>query len=151
MRAEAKLKCPKCKLDLVTETRHGIAVEGCAKCGGMWFDRAKFKQLEDEVFELDEHAKGTLAFSTAATDARCPACDALLRRFNYRLYDLELELCENGHGYWLDEGEDDRVLALMKKEEADIDRSQNAEASWASFMKHMHSGKLMDKLRDLFR
>ena len=93
----------------------------------------------------------TAPVASLPTDAKCPACEALLRQFNYRLYDLEIELCENGHGYWLEAGEDDRVLALMKREEADIDRSQDAEASWSSFMKHMHSGTLLSKLRDLFR
>jgi len=131
--------------------RHGVKVAACPSCKGMWLDPQELKALEDEVFDLDEHAKGTLVFGSTSTAAKCPQCDALLRRFNYRLYDLELEFCENGHGYWLDDGEDTRVLELMKKEEKDIERSQGGEARWASMVKHLHSGSFMDRVRDLFR
>jgi Zn-finger nucleic acid-binding protein len=117
----------------------------------MWFDPAQLKALENEVFELDEHAKGTLAFSTTATSCKCPVCAEPLKRFNYRLYDLEIELCDQGHGYWLDKGEDTRVLELMKAEEKGIDRSADAEANWASLVTHLHSGRFVDKVRDLFR
>lgn len=116
----------------------------------MWFDPEKLKKLEDIKFHLDEHAKGTLAFSSFATDSECPKCSALLRRFNYRLYDLEIELCESGHGYWLEDGEDTRVLELMQKEEASIDRSFTAEQKWAAMVGHLHSGSLIDRVRHLF-
>jgi Zn-finger nucleic acid-binding protein len=136
---------------LIAATRHKIAVQACPSCEGMWFDGAEFQQLEDEAFHLDEHAKGTLAFSTTATDLKCPACAEPLKRFNYRLYDLELELCERGDGYWLDKGEDARVIELMRKEEQDIDRSQFAEDRWTRMVRHMHSGGFIEKVRDLFR
>jgi Zn-finger nucleic acid-binding protein len=117
----------------------------------MWLARDELKQLEDEAFHLDEHAKGTLVFSAKATTAPCPQCQAAMKAFSYRLYDLELEYCEAGHGFWLDAGEDDRVLELIKKEEAGIDRSFNAEHKWVSTVKHLHSGSFMSKMRDLFR
>lgn len=116
----------------------------------MWFDPEKFQKLEDEKFHLDQHAKGTLVFASTETDAKCPVCEAGLRRFNYRLYDLEVELCAAGHGYWLDEGEDARVLQLMKQEEASIDRSFSAEQRWAKLVDHLHSGTLIDQIRRLF-
>jgi Zn-finger nucleic acid-binding protein len=117
----------------------------------MWFDPQKLKALEDETFRHDQHAKGTLVFSSTATDIRCPECAAPLKRFNYRSYDLEIELCDRGHGYWLDDGEDTRVLELMKREEQGIDRSFTAEDKWAGMVKHLHSGSFLDKVRDLFR
>ncbi len=145
------MNCPKCNSELAPATRHKIVVHGCATCKGMWFDPQEFKQLEDEVFDLDEHAKGTLVFSSTPTSAKCPQCEALLRRFNYRFYDLEMEFCEAGHGYWLEEGEDTRVLELMKQEERDIERSQSAEERWSQTVRRMHSGTFIDRVRDLFR
>jgi Zn-finger nucleic acid-binding protein len=79
-------------------------------------------------------------FSATATTAQCPVCAGALKRFNYRLYDLELEFCDQGHGYWLEDGQDTRVLELRKTEKRDIDRSQAAETRWRSMVKHMHSG-----------
>lgn len=145
------MNCPKCKTPLEVQTRHKVKVECCPSCKGMWFDPQKLETLEDEVFRHDEHAKGTLVFSSAETELRCPECAEILKRFNYRLYDLEIELCRRGHGYWLDEGEDTRVLELMKKEEADIDRSFTAEDRWAGMVKHLHSGSFFDRVRELFR
>lgn len=145
------MKCPKCHVDLAPATRHRIEVQTCPSCEGMWFDPGQLKSLENEVFALDEHAKGTLVFSAATTACQCPACAAPLKRFNYRLYDLEMEYCDQGHGYWLDKGEDTRVLQLMKAEEKGIDRSMDAETQWGSLVKHLHSGRFLDKVRDLFR
>ena len=145
------MDCPKCKIALAPATRHKIQVQTCPECKGMWFDSNEPKQLEDESFHLDEHAKGTLAFSTTPTALDCPTCADPLNRFNYRLYDLELELCQNGHGYWLEEGEDTRVMQLMKKEERDIDRSQTVEERWGRMVRHMHTGRFIDRVRDLFR
>ena len=149
--AETTLKCPKDGSDLTPATRHGVSVNLCAACKGMWVSPQAFDALENTAFDLDEHAKGTLVFSSAPTDAKCPECDAALKRFNYRLFDLELEFCDNQHGYWLDAGEDTRVLELMKKTEAGIDRETTAEDRWARTLKHMHSGSFLDKVRDLFR
>jgi len=145
------MKCPQCNLELVSETRHGIKVQSCPSCQGMWFSPQDFEHLENEAFDHDEHAKGTLVFSSTVTDAKCPVCENPLKRFNYRLFDLELEYCDQGHGYWLDQGADTRVLALMRTEENNIDRSVDAETRWGQLLKHMHSGGFIETIRDLFR
>jgi Zn-finger nucleic acid-binding protein len=74
-----------------------------------------------------------------------------MKTFNYRLYELELGFCDDGHGYWLDAGEDRRLLDWMKEEEARLKRSGMAEKSWTSLLRDLHSNSLRDRLRDLFR
>jgi Zn-finger nucleic acid-binding protein len=145
------MKCPKCHADLVSGARHKIKVLTCPSCHGMWFSPQDFEHLENEAFDLDEHAKGTLVFSSTVTDARCPVCGGPLRRFNYRLYDLELEFCDRGDGYWLDDGSDTKVLELMRTEERNIDRSMDAETRWGLLLTHMHSGGFIEKVRELFQ
>lgn len=144
------MKCPKCNIDLTPAIRHKIAVNACPSCKGMWLERAELDQLEDEVFDFGEHAKGTLVFATTPTTDKCPECSALLKQFRYRFYDLEMELCENQHGYWLTDDEDTRVLELMKKEEADLKRKLIAEDKWTATLKHLRSHSFLSKLRDLF-
>ncbi len=78
-------------------------------------------------------------------------CGAFLKRFKYRLYDLEMEFCENNHGYWLEEDEDTRVLQLMKQEEADETRKLLAEDQWTRTLNHMRSGSFLSKVKNLFR
>jgi Zn-finger nucleic acid-binding protein len=50
------MKCPQCRSELKSETRQRIDVQRRPSCQGMWFDPQEFKALEDEVFDLDEHA-----------------------------------------------------------------------------------------------
>jgi hypothetical protein len=45
-----------------------------------------------------------------------------MKRFQYRACDLEMDFCEDGHGYWLDEEGDKRILEFMKKEEVGLER-----------------------------
>lgn len=144
------MKCPKCNSDLVPTIRHKLKVNSCQSCKGMWLEYQELGQLEDEVFDFGDDAKGTLVFSSTPTTAKCPECSALLKRFKYRLFDLEMEFCENQHGYWLDDDEDTRVLELMKKEETDFQRKLLAEDQWARTLKHMRSGSFLSKVRDLF-
>jgi Zn-finger nucleic acid-binding protein len=145
------MKCPKCANELTSIKRHGIAVQSCPSCHGMWLERQELSELEDESFYFGEHAKGALVADATATAHQCPECPAKLTEFNYRFNDLRLELCPAGHGYWLDESEDDRVLAIMKKEQLETARSIRAEDQWAKTLNHMRTPSFFDKLRDFFR
>jgi Zn-finger nucleic acid-binding protein len=129
--------------------RHKIEVNYCGSCKGMWLANQELEQLEDEVFDFGEHAKGTLVSGATPTTFKCPECNAALTRFRYRFYDLELEFCEHQHGYWLDDNEDNRVLALMKEEEAELERKLRAEDRWAATLKHLRSPSFLSRLRDL--
>ena len=39
------MKCPKCGYDLVTQTVHGVAIDRCGHCGGMWLDAGELDAL----------------------------------------------------------------------------------------------------------
>jgi hypothetical protein len=39
------MKCPKCGGDLVTEDYHGIQVDRCPECTGMWLDAGEAEDL----------------------------------------------------------------------------------------------------------
>jgi Zn-finger nucleic acid-binding protein len=143
--------CPNCNTDLQQMKRSGVDVEFCQTCKGMWLSRQELEQLEDEVFDFGNNEKGSLMLGSIATTSKCPQCGKPLRGFQYRLYDLEMDYCEDGHGYWLTEDEDKRVLELMKKEEKDLGRTVLAEDRWAAHLRYLRSGSFIDKARDLFR
>jgi Zn-finger nucleic acid-binding protein len=145
------MKCPNCNAGLVQTKRNGVEVEFCQACKGMWLSRQELEQLEDEVFDFGDTEKGSLMLGSTATNFKCPQCDKLMNRFQYRLYDLEMDFCPDGHGYWLDPDEDKRVLELMKKEEADLGRKVLAEDRWTAHLQYLRSGTFIDKVRDLFR
>jgi Zn-finger nucleic acid-binding protein len=116
-----------------------IEVESCPQCRGMWLDSLELDRLEDVVFGQDER-KGSLLHFQTKTNYPCPHCGAALDEFQYRLYDLKLDYCAaNDHGFWLDAGEDERVMDLMQKRAAEIQRKVNAEEEWKRVLNNMHS------------
>jgi Zn-finger nucleic acid-binding protein len=145
------MKCPNDNTDLASAKRDGLDVESCPKCNGMWLSRPELEQLEDEAFHLGDEEKGTLMAEPEPSSRACPQCGKPMQSFQYRFYDLQLDYCEDGHGFWLDAGEDSRVLDLMKEEEARLKRSGRAEQSWAAHLQHLRSPSIIEKVRDLFR
>jgi len=39
------MKCPKDGYDIATETFHGVQIERCPHCGGIWLDAGEFEAL----------------------------------------------------------------------------------------------------------
>jgi len=145
------MKCPDCKTDLAPAKQSGVEMEACPTCKGMWLTRQELNQLEDEVFDFGDDEKGSLMLDSTADTRPCPECGETMNRFEYRFFDLEMDFCGEGHGFWLEAGEDKRVLELMKKEEAGLERKVLAEDKWTAHMKRLRSGSFIDRLRDLFR
>lgn len=40
------MKCPKCGMDLQEIELHGVKVDQCASCGGVFFDAGELEQME---------------------------------------------------------------------------------------------------------
>ncbi|HEX7324401.1 MAG TPA: zf-TFIIB domain-containing protein [Rhodanobacteraceae bacterium] len=144
------MKCPKCKVELVQTVRHKVDMQTCPSCKGMWLDARELDQLENETFDLGEDEKGMLVYDAMSTTQPCPVCAADLKRFNYHAYALQMDVCPNQHGFWLDAGADDEVLKLMRDEERGYKRSASADAQWSRTLQHMRSGSFLEKLKDLF-
>ncbi len=145
------MKCPRCNVDLFPTERHKLKVNYCQSCNGMWLEQIELGELEDEAFDFGERWKGSLFLNSSATTDACPECAEPLRRFQYRFYDLEMELCPKQHGYWLEADEDTRVLELMKREETDLQRKLLVEDKWAARLHRMRSGSFLSRMRDLFQ
>jgi Zn-finger nucleic acid-binding protein len=143
------MKCPKCNVDLQTQNDRGVEVETCPSCHGMWLTPGELDQLENEAFN-DEANKGSLFLVSQETKLKCPVCSAALKRFDYRFFDLQLDCCPE-HGFWLDKGEDDQILELMRGEEERVERKFGTEDSWAKYINHLRSPSFFTRVRGLFR
>ena len=40
-------KCPKCGCDLAEREHHGVKIDQCAECGGMWLDKGELEMIEE--------------------------------------------------------------------------------------------------------
>ncbi len=131
--------CPKCKSTLIKKSYKGMMeVDSCPNCRGMWLDFDELDRLEDVTFDRDEY-KGSLVHRQVRTRYPCPHCDESLQEFQYRLYSLKLDTCPNRHGFWLDAGEDARVMGIMAARAEEIQRKIDAESEWRGILKNMHT------------
>lgn len=134
------MNCPKCSTELVKKYYKGmIEVDYCPNCRGMWLDFDELDRLEDIGFDEDEH-KGSLIHHPAPTQFPCPVCAAPLQEFQYRLYDLRLDICaQNEHGFWLDAGEEQRVVEIMRQRSEQTHRKLDAENQWKQTLRQLHA------------
>jgi Zn-finger nucleic acid-binding protein len=133
------MECPKCGAALVKKYYKGmLEVDYCPNCRGMWLDYNELDRLEDVAFDEDDY-KGSLIHRESEVNCKCPVCSRHLLEFQYRLYDLKLDACPEKHGFWLDAGEDERVLEIMRNQRARIKRKIEAEADWKQVLFGLHS------------
>ena len=143
------MKCPNCQNILEAKNYLGIPMDVCPKCGGMWLDQNELDQLEDQAYDEDD-SKGSLDFDVTESKRVCPKCQAKLKEFNYRLDDVKLEFCPNGDGYFLDKGEEERVLSEMQERKGNIERTNEVEEEWAGKLQKMQSPGFFQKIKNKF-
>lgn len=49
------MKCPICAVDLMMTERHGIEIDYCPKCRGVWLDRGELDKLIEKSAEDASH------------------------------------------------------------------------------------------------
>ena len=141
------MDCPRCGSELKAEKYQGIEVDKCVSCEGMWLDYSELDQLEDRELDSDE-LKGSMVTRPVGSEISCPVCQAAMLQFRYRYNELWLDVCEANHGFWLDKGEEKRVLELMEQRVKDLNRSTSAEQDWARLLGRVRSKPFFDKVKD---
>jgi Zn-finger nucleic acid-binding protein len=132
------MNCPKCAAALTKKFYKGMMeVDYCPNCRGMWLDFDELDRLEDLAYDDDAH-KGSLVHRERGLPSQCPVCEGQLQEFQYRLYDLRLDYCIARHGFWLDAGEDERVLEIMRRQHERMERKNDAEAEWKQVLRGLH-------------
>lgn len=133
------LSCPRCQTELVRRYYKGMfEVDSCPECRGMWLDLEELDRLEDIVFDDDLH-KGSLVHRAQSGHCCCPHCGAVMQEFEYRMYDLRVDFCSNQHGFWLDAGEDERVIEIMRQRAAQFRHSVTPEQEWRFLLKRLQA------------
>ena len=140
--------CPRDANELHTETEHGITIDRCHTCHGAWYDYDELAALEATVAD-EEQRLGTVEFAKHQSVLVCPACSQTMHAFNYRAYNLELDACAEGHGFWLDAGESERVRDVMKERVDGLRRAGSAQQAWSRAKGRGGSG-VIDQIKGLF-
>lgn len=135
------MKCPRDGNELVAERHQGIEVDRCPPCNGRWLDHHELDQLEAKTAPDPDTRRGQIEYSPRQSELACPVCGKRMTAFNYRANPLELDTCEDEHGWWLDAGEEGRVADLIDQRVRDLYRAADAEASWGGFMQGLRNLK----------
>ena len=125
--------CPRDGSELVEEHMHGIEVDHCTQCNGRWLDYHELDELE-ATRASEAERRATVQYAQRESEFNCPVCDERMIAFNYRGYNVELDTCENEHGFWLDAGEEGRVRDIIDERVKGLKRSVSAEAAWSTFL-----------------
>jgi len=115
------MNCPNCGATLTTLPMHGIEVDECPNCHGLWFDPSEF----EETIDLAEPAIRWLDFDVW-TDADalevewstrvCPICKKGLATISYQSTGETIDYCIDHHGIWLDKGEFENIISALEAE-----------------------------------
>ena len=127
------MRCPRDGTELIEEHLHGIEVDHCPTCNGRWLDHHELDELEAKRADEQER-RGTIQYAQRESELDCPICQKRMTAFNYRAYNLELDTCEDEHGFWLDAGEEGQLHDIIDERVRGLERSATAEQAWSHFL-----------------
>lgn len=145
------MQCPRCQAELVAEQQQGIEVDRCPQCNGRWLDHNELDQLEAESAPDPDTRRGMIEYAKRESELRCPVCSKQMVAFNYRANPLELDTCEDQHGWWLDAGEEGRVSDLIEERVRGLARAASAEEAWGSFLRGVGDRSIWDRIGGFFK
>ena len=145
------MQCPRCKVDLQIEHHLAIEVDHCPSCNGRWLDHEELDHLESTVPSTEQERAATIQYARRDSELACLKCGAPMKAFNYRAYNLEIDICDEQHGFWLDAGEEGRVRDIIEERIKGIQRSASAEQAWDGFLSGLRGGgsrSMWDRIKD---
>lgn len=113
--------CPVCRQAMKTHTSHGIEVDLCGRCGGLWLDAGEFDGLLGQQFKLQDFED---AFDASATlPVTCRYC-----RLSYAGGQIKCEACQRSLG--LGCPVDGRGMHIVHFGEIEFDRCPSCRGIW---------------------
>lgn len=112
------MKCPVDQAPLQEVERGGFKLAACTECHGLWLTRESLKQAfasPRPPEKLDESELQPPLIQPAKT-RNCPSCSCQLApRW---LHGIEIDVCQQCHGVWLDAGELRAIVASHRQRQA---------------------------------
>lgn len=61
------MKCPLCNVELLMTDKHGVEIDYCPACRGIWLDRGELEKLVERmaVLENGRHMRQTAPYPTS--------------------------------------------------------------------------------------
>ena len=137
------MECPKCKCELQERqaTDLKLLVDDCPQCQGIWFDRKELEKMMPIARQKLE-----MSWRALKQDYRCPRCQAELYEFTYPQTEVQVDMCRQCQGLWLDGGEFEaieqarralRESGRLTEDDPHQTFSGSIKQFWAEFIEHV--------------
>lgn len=110
--------CPVDKKAMIVVEHHQIELDYCTGCQGVWFDAGELELfLESAKLEGPEQVfKNMLALPPVEASHRrlkCPICNQGMKEAAFGQPPINIDVCQQGDGLWLDGGELGQLLKQL--------------------------------------
>lgn len=115
------MHCPNCQHLLKKESFHGVQIDYCTSCKGLWFDRGELRKAKDNTdenlrwldFYLFEEKEGK--YIDSSSKRKCPIDATLMVSQKYAESGILINKCLQCQGVWLDYHEFEKIVEYLHK------------------------------------
>ena len=129
--------CSGCGSDLHEAHFLGVPIEMCLKCGGIWLEDGRLKDLIDQSKRglpsksIENATRFKASYQLTEVDrkriVKCPWCIGILKPVNYTSSSgVAIYRCINDHGVWVPRNNLERLLLFLHV--------------WDNYLKKAHQG-----------
>lgn len=106
------MNCPGCgSRKTRAMTLKGIELDTCTECKGVWFDANELREFMKTMKPPKKPPR-----SAQLCDRMCPRCRVPLSTFRYPNTDIDVDMCGECGGLFLDGGELERIRSLRNRD-----------------------------------
>ncbi len=131
------LRCAECRFQILEAVHeHGVEIDACVRCGGLWFDAgelAKVMQGYDEQLCPTGRVADGLGKRLDTTERHCPHCrDELIEHELSPGNPIPVDVCPRCDGVWLDH--DELTHAQAGHHLAEAQTAIKRERTWGNWL-----------------
>ena len=124
--------CPVCDTEMAVLELHGVEIDYCFSCGGIWLDSGELEELignEEESLKIMKSFKD-VTLTNKEKKRPCPICGKAMKKVEVPLSEspVILDKCPKEHGIWFDK---DELLRIVNSS------SDSADQKVVEFLKDM--------------
>lgn len=119
------MKCPSCLGKLENVNYHGVILDRCISCDGLWFDGDELRKAKDRSdhffkwIDIDLWKDDAKFRLRGGKERLCPKDGVPLYELEYGDSGVHIDFCSNCGGVWLDQGE---LRAILDHLHSKLDR-----------------------------
>ena len=111
--------CPVCDTEMAVLELHGVEIDYCFSCGGIWLDSGELEELIGDEKKSDEiiHLFKDVTSTNKEKKRPCPICGKAMKKVEVQLENpVIIDKCPKEHGIWFDK---DELLKIVNSVNAD--------------------------------